>query len=70
MLAVLGVDPAAGRAGDHAGQRLERVRAVAADGGVVDEIVTSNGLEASFAAAIAELELLGVRCQSEGGTGG
>ena len=48
--------------------RLERVRVVIADAPAsVDEIVRRTGLDAaSVAAAIAELELLGVIAQAEG----
>ena len=68
MLAVLGVNPPPAAPAVRLDERLERVRAVAADAPAsVDEIVTRTGLEASYvAAAIAELELLGVLCQSEG----
>jgi DNA processing protein len=71
VLAVLGLDPEFER---HAGAnaalepRLERVRAAVADGPVgADELARRIGLSAGdVAAALAELELLGVVVQSDG----
>jgi DNA processing protein len=68
VLAVLGVRPAPAAPPALLDDRLERVRVVIADAPAsVDEIVQRTDLDAaSVAAAIAELELLGVIAQAEG----
>ncbi len=68
VLATLGIRAQPSPRVEPLDARLERVRAIVADAPAsVDEIVRRTGLEASqVAAAVAELELLGVVVQAEG----
>ncbi len=68
VLRVLGVSPAPRRAAETLDARLEQVRTAVADAPVaVDELVRRTGLEPGpVAAALAELELLGLVVEAEG----
>jgi DNA processing protein len=68
VLAVLGIRAQPGLRVQSLDARLERVRAVVADAPAsIDEIVRGTGLEAAHvAAAVAELELLGVIVHADG----
>jgi DNA processing protein len=68
VLAVLGISPRPVAAAAPLDDRLERIRAMIADAPAsIDEIVRRTSLDASHvAAAVAELELLGLIVHSEG----
>jgi DNA processing protein len=68
VLAAVGVEPPSGCPAPELAGDLEAVRAVIADGAVgADEIVQQAGLPAgAVAAALAELELLGIVSQADG----
>jgi len=68
VLRAVGVSPAPARDSERLDERLEQVRAAVADAPVaVDELVRRTGLDPGpVAAALAELELLGLVVQAEG----